>query len=77
MNKTIEELVAKAGVEYDIDPGTYGPEVSFECQEDLEKFATMIVQECIRVGSIAFLNDSSVVPVFPTTEIKNHFGITQ
>ncbi len=40
-----------------------------------EKFAELIVHECISVGNRAFLADNSVVPTFPTNQIKEHFGV--
>ena len=40
-----------------------------------QKFAELIVRECVRVGSVAFCSDHSVVPVFPSEKIKEHFGV--
>jgi hypothetical protein len=42
-----------------------------------EKFAELIVKECVSVGRTAFLNDNSKLPVFPTKQIKHHFGIEE
>ncbi len=41
------------------------------------KFAELIVQECIKVGTMAFCSDNRVVSVFPITAIKEHFGVEQ
>lgn len=41
----------------------------------LEKFAELIVKECIKVGQQSFLKDNSTVPVFPAKQIKQHFGV--
>lgn len=47
MNNQILKLAQQAGISFDIDPGTSGPEVSFDRQEDFEKFAALLVKECI------------------------------
>ena len=44
---------------------------------ELEKFAELIVLECIEVGHNAFLNDNSTVPIFPSNQIKQHFGVEE
>ena len=40
------------------------------------KFAELIVKECVTVGQDAFLHGSTV-PVFPTIQIKRHFGVEE
>ena len=42
-----------------------------------QKFAELIVRECVRVGDRAFCSDHSVVPVFPAEKIKQHFGVEE
>jgi hypothetical protein len=44
---------------------------------DAEKFAELIVRECVRVGGQAFLRDNSIVPTFPTNQIFEHFGVAE
>jgi hypothetical protein len=48
MNKRLQELAEQAGVTYDWDPGTSGPEVYFDRQEDFEKFSELIVADMHR-----------------------------
>jgi hypothetical protein len=84
MNERIKELAKQAGVEYDWDPGTSGPEVSFDRQEDFEKFAELIVRECIGCCEQVI---SDPVPESVDTwlnggeqciqEIKQHFGVEE
>lgn len=68
MNERIKELAEQTDFEL------------VECwgkrdRDSLEKFAELIVNECIKVGHHAFINDHSVVPTFPEKKIKEHFGI--
>jgi hypothetical protein len=42
---------------------------------DYKKFAELIVQECVNVGSLSWLSDNSKVPTFPAKQIKEHFGV--
>jgi hypothetical protein len=42
-----------------------------------QKFAELIVRECVSVGDRAFCSDHSVVPVFPAEKIKHHFGVEE
>lgn len=71
MNKIIVNLANKAGVEFDWDPGTGGPEVYFDRQEDFEKFAELIVKECIKLSGDAGVYCQSVFEDLA----KEHFGI--
>ena len=72
----IDNLAFKSGIHEhsmnDPDPQLNGWIVS---PEKLDKFAELIIQECIRIGSISFQNDNSIVPVFPSKQIKHHFGV--
>ncbi len=43
--------------------------------EELEKFAELLIRECIDIGNRAFLNDNNTVPVFPGKQIRQHFGV--
>jgi hypothetical protein len=65
LNQTIKELATKAGIGF-IEPTGFMSAMAKEAQErNLEKFAQLIVQECIDVcGSD-----------FGTELIKQHFGI--
>jgi hypothetical protein len=75
MNERIEKLLDEA--ELDIVSNPDNPDYRWVegTEEDLLKFAEMIIKECIVVGNRAFHNDNSVVPVFPTKQIKEHFGV--
>ena len=66
VNAKIRELAEQAGCK--IDRLGYG-------EGNLEKFAELIVKECVRVGGQAFLHDNSVVPTFPSNQILEHFGV--
>ena len=50
MNERIQEIAKQSGVVYDWDPGTSGPEVYFDRQEDFEKFAELLVLECAKIS---------------------------
>lgn len=73
MNKKINELAVKAGVTFDWDPGTSGPEVYFDRQEDFEKFAELIVQEC--AGVVA--KDIDYHANWCGDKILKHFGVEE
>lgn len=80
MNEKIKELAVKAGVTFDWDPGTSGPEVHFDSQEDLEKFAESIVRECMNIVNNADMTelegpDPEDVLYVACKQIKEHFGI--
>lgn len=45
--------------------------------EVFERFAELVVQECVMVGGTAFLNDNSKVPIFPAKQIRDHFGVEE
>ena len=68
VNEQIAHLAKQAGCT--IDRLGYG-------EGNLEKFAELIVAECVSVGRTAFLNDHSTVPVFPAEKIKKHFGVEE
>jgi hypothetical protein len=77
MNERIKELASQAGVTYDWDPGTGGPEVYFDRQEDFEKFAELIVRECASL----FADDLRTMGDFTERAcrraIKEHFGVEE
>ena len=66
MSKMLEKFAAQSLVEYD-------GELIFS----KEKFAELIVKECIRVGQKEFVNDTSKYPAFPVKAIKQHFGVEE
>lgn len=82
MNERIK-LLALQAVQLVADEHTNGDESRLNTDsyhvKDLiqEKFAELIVGECVSVGRTAFLNDHSTVPVFPAEKIKEHFGVEE
>ncbi len=87
MNKRIRELALQAG-EYvnsvytppirSKTPGKIWEDGHVGWNEQFqEKFAELIVNECIDIGNRAFLNDNNTVPVFPGKQIRQHFGVEE
>jgi hypothetical protein len=79
MNERIRELAEQASIfaftEYPKQTmATFFTNKSVE-QLFNEKFAELIVRECVLVGGTAFLNDNSTVPIFPAKQIQEHFGV--
>lgn len=84
MNERIRELTVQAWewaddayekqnnqfVSYGDNPIGYTTSQLFE-----QKFAELIVKECVNFGMVVFLNDHKTVPVFPAKQIKQHFGV--
>lgn len=74
MSKRIKEIANKCGVVYDLGSVTGGPEVYFDRQEQFEKFAELIVKECIyidlRQAGLSWEQWDEVSKV-----IGKHFGI--
>jgi hypothetical protein len=84
MNERIKELAKQSGhmMEFEINDlpclHYYAKGIGWVTIDPLmEKFAELIVQECVTVGSKAFFADNSTVPVFPSTAIKDYFGIKE
>jgi len=44
-------------------------------ESELQKFAELIVRQCVEVGNQAWLSDNSTVPTFPGKQIKEYFGV--
>ena len=72
MNERIKELARQAG----FDAVSM---VAFDIEQDLEKFAEMIVRECISIAQ-----DRANFPGFPPNdvndiidEIREHFGVEE
>jgi len=73
MNERIKELDKQAKI-WAMD-NTNFPISSHIPAGYTEKFAELIVRECVRVGGRAFLHDNSKVPTFPSNQILEHFGV--
>jgi hypothetical protein len=76
MNEKIKQLKEQATKIVETTDHCSGASES-HAEVDLEKFAELIVAECVSVGRTAFLNDHSTVPVFPAEKIKQHFGVEE
>jgi len=70
MNKLLDELSQKAE---DYADDTDLPWLATYT----ERLAQLIVAEAVRLGQVSFLNDHSTLPVFPATQIKEHFGVKE
>ena len=76
MNERIKELAEQAN-ELDYETfDEYNHKTVQHYKFNKEKFAELIVKECVTVGQDAFLHGSTV-PVFPTIQIKRHFGVEE
>ena len=72
MNERIRELAEQAGLEFDDDLALEPEPIYYTTQKDLEKFAELIVRECVEVAKWTpsqFPNDEYV------KNIKEHFGV--
>jgi hypothetical protein len=76
MNERIRELAFQAmSINQKVSDDAFFVDVSK--LKEFEKFAELIVRECVSVGRTAFLNDNSKLPVFPTKQIREHFGVEE
>ena len=79
MNEKIRQLAEQAKIDYDLRPEIARAPVWIGTDKELEKFAELIVQECIGVvegGS--FLHDQAPTAIFArecSGAIKRHFGV--
>ena len=74
MNERITELAVQAGVTFDWDPGTFGPEVYFDRQEDFEKFAESIINELANIDFKREIGLSGNYDFEISQLIRSHFG---
>jgi hypothetical protein len=73
MNERIQELVKQAGIEFTYDPTETPMRAFAECWEDeLEKFAELIVRECCAITDEVERAD---LPVVASKFVKAHFGV--
>ena len=83
MNERIRLLALQAGLEFDNDLALEPEPIYYTTQKDLEKFAELIVRECISVmdttAKEARENFTYMDNDVPTTahqfEIRKHFGV--
>jgi hypothetical protein len=82
MNERIRELAEQAGLEFDDDLVLEPEAIYYTTQKDLEKFAELIVRECVEVcGSVAAVRagyhdaDGRDTADSCGDQIKEHFGV--
>jgi hypothetical protein len=72
MNERIQELAVQAGIEFTYDPTEVPMRAFIEAWEgDLEKFAELIVRECIDAASEAQAD------FYIVHNIKSRFGVEE
>ena len=57
MNERIRQLAEQAGLEFDDDLVLESEPIYYTSQKDLEKFAELIVQECISINRQRLFSD--------------------
>ena len=73
MNERIKELAEQAGIEFTYDPTETPMRAFVECwEDDLEKFAKLIVQKCADIGQQYADGNYEVY-----NQILEHFGIEE
>jgi hypothetical protein len=78
MKERIRELAEKANIEFTYDPTEKPVRAFAECWEDeLEKFADMIVRECCHVMESLPSSTYHVGRSRMSEEIKQHFGVKE
>ena len=77
MNRQIRLLADKAKIDYALMPEIAREPVWIALDDELEKFAELIVQECIDIISPYTVRMSRPGEEFlhPISEIKKHFGV--
>ncbi len=78
MNERIRELAEQAGVDYDLRPEIARAPVWIGTDEELEKFAELIVQECADIAKHHVMNISTYSDAdFVEKQIQEHFGVEE
>jgi hypothetical protein len=73
MNERIRQLAEQAGLEFDDDLVLEPEPIYYTTQEDLEKFAQLIVRECAKVADRADENKCEWIG----GNILTHFGVEE
>jgi hypothetical protein len=72
MNERIEQLAEQAGIEFTYDPTEVPMRAFVEAwEEDLEKFAELIVKECMKLNHEHFSDED---PYSIDSLYRYHFG---
>ena len=83
MNERIQELAVQANIEFTCDPTETPIRVFVECWEDeLEKFAELIVAQCILTIQMGITRDGPNTEKYLRSmkhikQIKEHFGVEE
>lgn len=73
MNTKIKEMALQSGAVFDWVPGSDSPKVYFENQEQLDKFAELIVEKCSQIISDLEQYEGAVNPS-NVEYLKDYFG---
>jgi hypothetical protein len=89
MNERIKELAEQADIKFDVYSDNYGVDTATVVPYDLEKFAELIVRECIMVcwpggeSDILYEQASAIDKAFIDGQdvcverLKQHFGVKE
>ena len=77
MNKRIRQLAEQAEIDYDLRPEIARAPVWIGTDEELEKFAELIVWECMQIIKVDMYEDaiSNMWSKNKLQMIKEHFGV--
>ena len=79
MNKRIRQLAEQAEIDYDLRPEIARAPVWIGTDEELEKFAELIVWECMQIIKVDMYEDaiSNMLSKNKLQMIKEHFGVAE
>jgi len=81
MNERIKLLAEQAGLEFDNDLALEPEPIYYTTQKDLEKFAELIVSECVMLCDKVYEQNDNVKiqagATFCREDIKKHFGVEE
>ena len=78
MNERIKELALQAGLEFDNDLALEPEPIYYTTQKDLEKFAELIVRECVQVCADRGKHHDGLYSAWAddcSKRIGKHFGV--
>ena len=78
MNERIKELAEQAGLEFDNDLALEPEPIYYTTQKDLEKFAELIVRECVQVCADRGKHHDGLYSAWAddcSKRIGKHFGV--
>jgi len=76
MNERIKELADEAGVKYSLWVGS--KPATYMTYDELEKFAELIVEECLDIVNRHEYSYHEADPLWETAQlIKEHFGVAE